>query len=172
MLDKKLQHLEETSGSKKISKILNDNNAFQVAGEKLWKRVKGTSRLNRNSWPSSSLSLYGAKQLAQKKDKTRRKILADDIIVNLAITPPENVTGIDQFIDRRYNFNSEEKQQLFETITASRQTPRELCPDNQFNTLDNEQKSTLKKLQQIVNEKAEELGISLPYSAPGKSWNN
>lgn len=161
LLDEKLQQLgRENWFEEESSKLLNDNNTYQVAVENLWKRVKGTSRLNRKQLAIVQSIATWREALAQKKDKTRRKILADDIIVNLAITPPEEVPGIDQFIERRYNFNSEEKQQLFETITASRQIPRELCPDNQFNTLDNEQKSTLKKLQQLVNEKAEELGIS------------
>jgi len=161
LLDEKLQQLgRESWFEEDSSKLLNDKNTYQVAVENLWKRVKGTSRLNRKQLAIVQSIATWREARAQKKDKTRRKVLADDIIVNLAITPPGNIQGIEQFIDRRYNLNSEEKQQLFDVITASLETPRELCPDNQFNSLDNEQKSTLKKLQQLVNAKAEELGIS------------
>ena len=161
LLDEKLQRLGRKSWfEEESSKLLDDSNNFQVAEEHLWRRVKGATRLNRNQLATVQAIAVWREALAQKKDKTRRKILADEIIVNLAVTPPENLMTMDQLIDRRYHFNDEDKQQLFDVITASLETPREQCPDNQFNTLDNEQKSTLKKLQQLVNKKAEELGIS------------
>ena len=161
VLDEKLQHLGRKSWlDEESSKLLNDKNTYQVATENLWKRVKGATRLNRNKLAIVQAIAIWREHLAQKKDKTRRKILADEIIVDLAFTPPENIQATDQFIDRRFNLNQEEKQQLFETITSAIQTPTEQCPDNRFNTLDNEQKQILKNLQQLVNKKAEELGIS------------
>jgi len=161
LLDEKLQQLGRKSWFEEESaKLLDDNMNFQVAEKNLWRRVKGSTRLSRKQLAIVQGIAVWREALAQQKDRTRRKIMADDIVISLATTPPENVLAIDQFIDRRYNFNSEEKQQLFEVISESQQTPKEQCPDNQFSILDNEQKSTLKNLQKIVNEKAEELGIS------------
>jgi ribonuclease D len=161
LLDEKLQRLGRKSWfEEESSKLLDDSNNYQVAEEHLWRRVKGTARLNRKQLAIVQAIAIWREALARKKDRTRRKILADEIIVSLAVTPPQNMQAIDHLIDRRYSFNDAEKQQLFDVITASLETPREQCPDNQFNALDNEQKSTLKKLQQLVNKKAEELGIS------------
>jgi ribonuclease D len=161
VLDKKLQQLgRKTWFDEDSAKLISEDNNYQVALENLWKRVKGASRVNRNKLAIVQTIAVWREHLARQKDRTRRKILADDIIVDLAFSPPENVQAIDQIIGRRYNFNSDEKQALLEAITAALKTPTEQCPDNRFNVLDNEQKILLKDFQQTVNNKAEELGIS------------
>jgi ribonuclease D len=161
VLDKKLQQLgRKTWFDEDSAKLISEDNNYQVALENLWKRVKGASRVNRNKLAIVQAIAVWREHLARQKDRTRRKILADDIIVDLAFSPPENVQAIDQIIGRRYNFNSDEKQALLEAITAALKTPTEQCPDNRFNVLDNEQKILLKDFQQTVNNKAEELGIS------------
>jgi len=161
ILDKKLQQLGRKNWfDEDSSKLINDENSYQVATAILWKRVKGTARLNRNKLAIVQSIAVWREQLAQQKDRTRRKILADDIIVDLAFNPPENLQAIDQHIGNRYNFSQKEKQQLLGTIEVALQTPTEQCPDNRFDVLDSVQKLTLKELQQLVNKKAEELGIS------------
>jgi ribonuclease D len=161
VLDEKLQQLgRKTWFDEESSKLISEENTYQVAVENLWKRVKGATRLNRNKLAIAQSIAIWREHLAQQKDRTRRKILADDIIVDLAFAAPENVQTIDQIIGNKYNFSQQEKQQLLEAIEAAIQTPTEQCPDNHFNVLDGEQKITLKNLQQLVNNKAEELGIS------------
>ena len=161
VLDEKLQQLgRKTWFDEESSKLISEENTYQVAVENLWKRVKGATRLNRNKLAIAQSIAIWREHLAQQKDRTRRKILADDIIVDLAFAAPENVQTIDQIIGNKYNFSQQEKQQLLEAIEAAIQTPTEQCPDNRFNVLDGEQKITLKSLQQLVNNKAEDLGIS------------
>lgn len=161
ILDEKLQQTgRKTWFDEDSSKLIDNENTFQVAEENLWKRVKGATRLNRNKLAIAQSIAVWREHLAQKKDRTRRKILADEIILDLAFTAPENVQAIDQIIGNKYNFNQVEKQQLLEAITSAVQLPTEQCPDSRFEVLDNEQKTTLKNLQQLVNNKAEELGIS------------
>lgn len=173
VLDEKLQHLGRKAWfDEESSKMLSDKNTFQVVTENLWKRVKGATRLNRDKLAIVQAIAIWREGLAQEKDKTRRKILADEIIVKLALTPPENVQALDQYIERRYNFNADEKLQLFDTIMSAQQTPAEQCPDNRFNALDNEQKKALKKLQHFVNNKAEELGISAAILSSRKELEN
>ena len=161
VLDKKLLQLDrKTWFEEESSKLINEKNTYQVANENLWKRVKGSSRLNRNKLAIVQSIALWRENLAQKKDRTRRRILADDIVVDLAFTQPENIQAIEKCIGNKYGFSQQEKQQLLEAIEAGSQTPDEQCPDNRFNILDGEQKQTLKNLQQSVNKKAEELGIS------------
>lgn len=161
ILDKKLQQLDrKTWFEEDTGKLTGNKNNFQVDTALLWKRVKGATKLNRNKLAIAQAIAVWREQLAQKKDRTRRRILADDIIVDLAFSAPDNIAAIDQCIGNKYQFNSQEKQQLLETIKAAAQMPTEQCPDNRFNILNNEQKNTLKSFQQLLNNKAEELGIS------------
>lgn len=161
VLDKKLQQTgRKTWFEEDSEKLISDENSFQVDTDNLWKRVKGASRLNRNKLAIAQAIAVWREQLAQQKDRTRRKILADDIVVDLAFAAPENIPALEQSIGNKYHFSAQEKQQLLDAIKTGSQTPGEQYPDNRFNILDNEQKNTLKKLQQQLNQKAEELGIS------------
>ena len=161
VLDEKLQAAGRKIWFEEDSeKLISNENSFQVDTANLWKRVKGATRLNRNKLAIAQAIAVWREQLAQQKDRTRRKILADDIVVELALAAPENVSALEQHIGNKYHFSLQEKQQLLETIKTAAQTPDEQCPENRFNILDNEQKSTLKTLQQLVNNKAAELGIS------------
>jgi len=161
ILDEKLHTLgRKTWFDEESSNLPTDESSFQVAIDKLWTRVKGSTRLTRKQLAIVQSIAQWREQLAQLKDKTRRKILADDIIIQLALNPPENNETLDQLIDRKYNINQQQKQQLFHAIETALQSPEEKWPDNRFIVLDNEQKLLLKTLQQQVNTKAEELGVS------------
>ncbi len=161
LLDEKLHKTERKAWlDEELSKLFNDENNFQVASDKLWQRVKGSTKLTRKKLAIVQSIALWREQLAQKKDKTRRKILSDDIIIQLAIEPPENTSILNQNIDHRTHFNDKEKQQLFETIQTALTCPENQWPDNQFTILDKQQKTLLKTLQQCVNNRAEKLGIS------------
>ena len=161
ILDEKLQQLgRKTWFDEESSKLVSSENNFQVAEENLWRRVKGATRLNRNKLAIVQAIAIWREHLAQQKDRTRRKMLADDIVVDLAFSAPDNTQAIEQIIGNKYGFKQQEIQQLLEAIEAAIQTPAEQCPDNRFDILDGEQKIMLKRLQQAVNDKAGELGIS------------
>ena len=161
LLDNKLHNAgRKTWFDEESSKLLNDENNFLVATDKLWRRVKGVTKLNKNKLAIVQSIAVWREHLAQQKDKTRRKILSDDIIIQLAIDPPENTSALNSYIYRNTNFNDKEKQQLFETIQTALVCPENEWPDNRFNVLDNQQKTLLKNLQLCVNSQAEKLGIS------------
>jgi len=160
-LDEKLQLTGRTDWFKEESKKLNENkNNYQVASELLWKRVKGSTRLKPNKLAIVQAIALWREQLAQQQDRTRRKILADDIIIELALAAPDNISAIEQLIGTKYGFSISLKQLLLDAILAAKQIPSEQYPDNRFEILDTEQKNKLKTLQQMVNKKAEELGVS------------
>lgn len=140
--------------------LLTDKNSFQVDTDILWKRVKGSTKLNRKQLAIVQAVARWREQLAQQKDMTRRRVLADDTVIQLALNPPKEMAILDQIIERRYNINEQQKQQLLQTIDAALRSPEETWPVNRFSVLDTEQKSLLKILQQLVNTKAEELNIS------------
>jgi ribonuclease D len=164
-LEQKLDAQLQIKGRKawceeECSNLPTDEKSFQVATDSLWKRVKGATRLNRSQLAIVQSIALWREQHAQQKDKIRKNILADDTIIQLALTPAENIDSLNRIIDRRHNVSNDEKQILLDVITAARQLPSDQCPDNRFDTLDAQQKTLLKKLQHMVNEKADELGIS------------
>lgn len=164
-LHQKLNKQLQSKGRKdwfetECANLPNDEKSFQLATDNLWKRVKGAARLNRKQLAIVQTVALWREKIAQQEDKVRRRVLADDAIIQLALTPPENIGALSQLLDRRHNINNAEKQQLFDVIESARQSPADQCPDNRFSSLDPQQKTLLKKLQQMVNEKADELEIS------------
>ncbi len=133
---------------------------FQVDIKNLWRRVKGANKLGRNKLAMVQAIAEWREQLAQDNDRTRRKILPDDNLIQIALKPAHDSNSLNKLIDHRYHFNAAEKQKLLDDIAAASQLPEDLWPDNRFSVLDGEQKKLLKKMQQIVNQQAEHLGIS------------
>lgn len=160
-LNEKLQLTDRKTWFEEDNLLFNrsDNN-YQVTTDTLWKRVKGTTRLSQDKLAIVQAIAVWREQLAQQKDKTRRKILGDDIIVNLAFNPPQNYSELVPFTSNSRNISDTENQQLFNIIEKALQLPPEKWPDNRFNNLDNQQKLLLKELQQLVLNKAEELNIA------------
>ncbi len=177
ILDDKLQQDGRKSWfNEECANLSNNQNNFQIDIKKLWRRVKGATKLNRNTLIIVQLIAEWREKLAQQKDKTRRKILADTVLIQLAFDKPETINHLDPIITSRdksqYQLNENEKHQLIETIQFAQQTPESEWPDNRFSVLDNQQKAKLKNLQQLVNDKAEELAISSAILSSRKDLEN
>lgn len=161
LLDEKLHNTgREAWFAEESARLLNNDNNFQVDTANLWRRVRGATKLNKSKLAIVQAICVWREQLAQQKDKTRRKILADETVIQLATNPAETIHALEKLISRKYTFNSAEIQQLLDAITSALECPKEEWPNNRFNTLDGQQKNLLKKLQQTVNEQAARLGIS------------
>lgn len=145
------------------TRLANDKNTFEVDEEKLWQRVKGSSRLSARQLAVVQGIAIWREQQAQKKDQTRKRILSDEKVIQLAITPPDSISMMDQIIEHRTNHSGNldnSEQQLFDAIQAAQRTPAETWPNNRFRILDKQQKLLLKDLQQIINDHAKTLDIS------------
>ncbi len=161
ILDSKLNTLDRRKWfDEECSTLASNETAFQVATDKLWKRVKHATRLSRNKLAIVQAIAVWREQLAQNNNKVRKRIIADELIIQLAESPPENTNQLNQIIDKRHHFTDEEKNTLLDAVATAKKLPPDECPDNRFNALEGDQKKLLKDLQQIVNTKAEELGIS------------
>ena len=141
---------------------------FQIETDSLWKRVKGSNKLPRDKLAIVQYIAEWREQLAQREDKTRRRVLADDIVIRLAIEAVDDIHLLDAVLGPRYRFDETDKLVLLTAIENATRSSPESWPDNRFSLLDNEQKRLLKTLQQSINDKADELGISSAVLASRK----
>jgi len=146
--------------SNESAALTENNNEFKVATDKLWQRVKGSTKLAKNKLAIVQEIAIWREQLAQQKDKIRRRVLADETILDLALSPPESANALSQRIQNNYVIDDNDKQTLFNIIENAQTIPSEQWPDNRFAILDGTQKQLLKTLQQQVSKKSEELGIA------------
>jgi len=177
ILDEKLRQAERQSWfTEECANLCDNQNNFQVNIKNLWRRVKGATKLSQNILVIVQFIAEWREQLAQQKDKTRRKILADTVLIQLAFDKPETISQLDPIItshDRsQHRLNEKEKQQLIKTIQSAQQAPESEWPDNRFSVLDNQQKTELKNLQRLINDKAEELKISSAIISSRKDLEN
>ena len=160
-LDDRLNQLNRGTWFEEESrKLLLDENGFQVDTKKLWKRVKGATKLNREKLAIVQAVAEWREKIAQQQDKTRRRALSDNTIIQLASNPPKDKEALDRYISDSYNINNESRQHLLEKINTARQSSEDTWPNNRFAVLDGEQKQLLKNLQTLINTKAAELGLS------------
>lgn len=132
---------------------------FEPEMDTCWKRVRGTQRLSGSQLAIVDKLARWREQLAIDNNLTRRKMLRDELIVDLATTPAETMdalkaSGLPRQIIQLY------AESLLAAIESGLQTPAEDWPDNSFHRPDAEQKAMLKQLQDIVSQKADSLGIA------------
>ena len=132
-LEQKLEAQLQQKGRKawfeeECSNLPSDEESFQVATDSLWKRVKGATRLNRSQLAIVQAIAVWREQRAQQMDKIRKNILADDTIIQLALTPADSIDSLSRAIDRRHNISNEEKRLLLDVISAAQQSTGRSMP--------------------------------------------
>ena len=138
--------------------LCGNEHRFQPDIENCWQRVKGYFRLEGMQLAVCRSIAQWREQLAIKQDQTRRRIMADDLVLKLA----ESQADISQLktIDRQISrFGSNELEALAQAIKTGRQTPESEWPLINRERPSNEEKALLKKLQGIVKNKAEALDV-------------
>lgn len=143
-------------------------NNFEVDTSNLWRRVKGTNRLPRDRLAIVQAIAEWREQLAQRNDVTRRRLLADELVIELANPEIDDVAALDAAIPSRYRFDEQDRLDLLASIKEASRSTADDWPDNSFSILDNHQKGLLKNMQRIVSDRADELGISSAVLCPRK----
>jgi len=161
ILEKKLHDTgRQTWFDEESKKLICHEDDLQVTVDTLWKRVKGATKLNREKLVIVQAIAEWRESIAQQKDKTRRRALPDNLVIQLASEQTVNSDVLNQIISPQYDISSQDKEQLLTAIKLAKKSPKDSWPDNRFTVLDGKQKLLLKAIQLQVNEKANELNIS------------
>lgn len=155
ILDKRLLEQGRKAWFDEDSNRIHDTTSFEVDYRHLWRRVKGANKLRRDTLAIVQTIAEWRENMAKQKNKTRRKILKDEAVIKLALSPPASEQQI-PFSP----FSEAEKSCLLEQINHAQLLPEDQWPDNRFTLLDGQQKSLLKELQKIINDTAAELEIA------------
>ncbi len=158
--------LDELKTAGRTEWFLHDCAALSTSPERFepdlatcWKRVRGTQRLSGQALAIVDELARWREALAIENNLTRRKMLRDELIVELATVPPASLealktTQLPRQIIQLYG------ESVFAAIQAGINAPAETWPDNSFHRPDAAHKALLKQLQDIVSQKAAMLGIA------------
>ena len=138
--------------------LCGNSQRFQPDMENCWQRVKGYFKLEGVQLAVCRSIAQWREQLAVEKDETRRRIMADDLLLKLAATQVDikQISHVDRSIAK---FNSDEQDALAQAIETGLQTPESEWPVINRGRPSAEEKTQLKHLQSLVHNKAEALNI-------------
>ena len=127
----------------------------------LWRRVRGSNRLKRNQLAIVQAVAAWREQIARERDRARRRVLADDIVIDIAISPPRDRRQLGIHLSKgRVAIADDQLDRLLENIDKTLSASPETWPNNRFQVLDGDQKQLLRKMQDALSQAAEELGIA------------
>lgn len=127
----------------------------------LWKRVKGTTKLDRKQLAIIQAIAVWRESLAQQKNRPRRRILPDDVVIKISDEQPITLGHLSAVLKQHARgIDQHALSELLASIDRAISLPEAQWPDNRFTVLNNQQKQLLKKLQQSVNTVSDQLGIS------------
>ena len=131
---------------------------FQPDFDNCWLRVKGYIQLEGVQLAICRSIAQWRERLAVKQDLTRRRIMPDDLVLKISASQIDTnqLSSIDSRITR---FSTDEQNNLAQAIESALQLAETEWPVLNRQRPDAEEKSQLKRLQAIVQTKAESLGF-------------
>ncbi|MCK4706149.1 MAG: hypothetical protein KAT90_11755, partial [Gammaproteobacteria bacterium] len=138
--------------------LCGNSQRFQPDFENCWQRVKGYIQLEDEQLAVCRSVSQWREQLAIDQDMTRRRVMADDLVLKISASQlkPEQLLDIDKHIAR---FSTESQKNLALAFDTGLQTPQSQWPVINRQRPSNEEKAQLKRLQSMVKSKADELGV-------------
>ena len=125
-----------------------------------WTRVKGTERLRGIELAVLQQASIWREQQAITKDRTRRRILADDQLVQIAVRQPKNPRELAQVGRISKLLEMSELDSLSEAICSAYAIAESEWPSLKRRQLTQEQSAALTAVLDQLRKKATELGIS------------
>jgi ribonuclease D len=127
---------------------------------RVWARVKGKERLRDIELAVlQGISAWRERQ-AMAKDRTRRKILPDDLVVQIATRQPKNTSELARIGRISKTLTMSELDALSESICTTYELPQSEWPTLKRRQLTQAQSAALTEVLDLLRQKASALGIS------------
>ncbi len=105
---------------------------YEVEPENVWQRVSGKTRLKGQQLAILQQLAAWREQEAKQRDKPRKWILADDMLVSLAQHPPKNRDQLQRLRGLSENLLNRHGDELLRLIKAGQSLPKEAWPSLKF----------------------------------------
>ena len=141
--------------------ILSSKETYEPSPETIWRKIKGVNRLkNQKLAILRNLSAW-RENLAIRQNRPRRRVMSDEVLMELAINPPEHAAELSQYKGLnpqflKYNGNSIMKQVQDGLNTAIENCPR--LPD--FKKLTQNEEALADCLMAVIHLSAHENHVS------------
>ena len=154
------QNNRESWFAEDCARLCNDTSRFYPDMLNCWKRVKGISRLNGIELSVCLSVSQWREQLAIQKDLTRRKVIPDDLLIQIATSQPGNFAALNNTGQLARMLNQEELESLQDAVQQGLNRPEAEWPSHGRYIPGADEKSLIKKLLGLLSKQAEEYGIA------------
>jgi ribonuclease D len=138
------------------SKVFND----QAELSRCWTRIKGKERLQGIELAVLQQVAIWREQQAIARDRPRRRVLPDDVAIQIATIQPRNSSQLARIGRIGKLLGMSEIDSLAEAIGTAYDRPESDWPTIKRQQLSQEQSATLNTVLSLLRDKADELGIS------------
>jgi ribonuclease D len=125
-----------------------------------WKRVKGTHRLQGLELALVERISAWREQRAVEQDRTRRRILPDDLVIEIACRRPANSSELGRIGRVQKLLDNDQLVSLADELNHTYAMKPDEWPSNRHMKPDAEQAAALKRILEKLRQRAAELGIS------------
>lgn len=136
--------------------------------ENSWQRVKGIYKLKGKPLHIAHAIALWREQLAIKKDMTRKKIIPDDLILQIAVAEPEDINDINKIGVLSRWLNNDEIISLSSRIKSASSKPKNEWFSIHIHRPAPEEKKRLSRILRLLEKKAGQLGIAQSILCPRK----
>lgn len=140
--------------------LSSDEQRFFPDMNNCWKRIKGLHKLRGVQLSICYTVAQWREQLAMKKDMTRRKVLADEAIIQIAAIQPDSIDTLKKVHSVARVLDTTEQHSLLEAIHKGISTPDTEWPSVDRHKPSADEKALLKKCLELLRRKTEELDIA------------
>jgi ribonuclease D len=141
---------------------LSDPQLYQVSAENLWQRISGHQKLRRKQLAVLQQLCIWREQLAINKNKPRKWILADNIMLAIAIAAPQTKQKLSKIRGLNPSTLERNADQIVACVMTAINMPEEQWPEAfKRNKLTKNQEACIDALMAICKLKAEEHNISV-----------
>ena len=145
------------------------NSLYEIETAQVWQRVSGNTRLKSPQLVVLQQLAAWREQQAKQRDKPRKWILADDILISLAQHPPKDMAQLQRLRGLSENMISKYGDELLRLIKEGQALPREQWPTLKFKSrLSVEQEALADSIMALIRLRATQNQISATLLATRK----
>ena len=150
------------------ARICAAQNAFEPDIDRCWSRVKGTHRMQPEQLAIVDAMARWREHAAIRLDVTRRKVISDDAIIAAALDTPRDTRSLTSTGKWHRSLRQEELRSLLVAIDEALSAPEHTWPRHSRYLQTPEQKDLIKRMMQLIENCASELGIAQSVLASRK----
>ncbi|MCU7799842.1 MAG: ribonuclease D [gamma proteobacterium symbiont of Lucinoma myriamae] len=124
----KLQDLGRSNWLEKDFQFLSDTATYEPSPDTIWRKVKGVNKLKKQKLAILKKLAAFREELALKQNRPRRRVIADDVLIDLSINPAANLSELQEHQRLSYKFLEYNGAAILTLIQQGLDTADKNCP--------------------------------------------